>query len=88
LEEIRRVLKPGAPLRFIEHGLSPDAGVARWQHRLTPLQKKLAGGCHLNRAIDRLLEEAGFRLDRIDRFYVRGPKIGTWLFAGEARAAG
>ncbi len=86
LGEIRRVLRPGAPLRFIEHGLSPDAGVARWQHRLTPLQKRLAGGCHLNRAIDSLLEEAGFHLERIDRFYVKGPKIGTWLFAGEARA--
>jgi len=84
LGEIRRVLRPGAPFRFIEHGLSPEKRVARWQHRLTPLQKKLAGGCHLNRPIDRLLEQAGFRLDRIDRFYVPGPKIGTYLFAGTA----
>ena len=84
LTEMRRVLRPGAPFRFIEHGRSPDARVARWQDRLTPLQKRLAGGCHLNRPIDRLIEEAGFRLERIDRFYVPGPKIGTYLYAGVA----
>jgi SAM-dependent methyltransferase len=84
LGEIRRVLRPGGQLRFVEHGLSPDTRVARWQKRLTPVQKKIAGGCHLNRPIDRLLEEAGFRLERIDRFYVRGPKIGTYLYAGVA----
>src|SRR6185436_19572736 len=84
LTEMRRVLRPGAPFRFIEHGRSPDARVARWQDRLTPLQKRLAGGCHLNRPIDRLIEEAGFRLERIDRFYVPGPKIGAYLYAGVA----
>jgi ubiquinone/menaquinone biosynthesis C-methylase UbiE len=84
LQELRRVLRPGGAFRFVEHGRSPDARVARWQDRLTPLQKRLAGGCHLNRPIDRLIESAGFRLDRIERFYVRGPKVGTYLYAGTA----
>lgn len=84
--EMRRVLRPGGAFRFIEHGRSPEARVARWQDRLTPLQKRLAGGCHLNRPIDRLIEGAGFRLDRIERFYVRGPKVGTYLYAGMAVA--
>jgi ubiquinone/menaquinone biosynthesis C-methylase UbiE len=84
LREMRRVLRPGGQFRFVEHGRSPEPRVARWQDRLTPLQKRLAGGCHLNRPIDRLIEGAGFRLDRIDRFYVRGPKVGTYLYAGVA----
>lgn len=84
LREVRRVLKPGAPFRFVEHGRSPEPRVARWQDRLTPIQKRLAGGCHLNREIDRLIEDAGLRLEKIDRFYIRGPKIGTYLYAGEA----
>ena len=54
------------------------------QDRLNPLQKKLAGGCHLNRPIDRLIEGAGFRLQQIERFYVRGPKVATCLYAGVA----
>ena len=84
LAEMRRVLAPGSPFRFVEHGRSPDARVARWQDRLTPLQKKLAGGCHLNRPIDRLIEQAGFRLEQVDRFYVPGPKVATYLYAGVA----
>lgn len=84
LKEIRRVLRPGGPFRFVEHGRSPDVRVALWQDRLTPLQKRLAGGCHLNRPIDRLIAEAGFRLDRIERFHVPGPKVGTYLYAGVA----
>lgn len=86
LREMRRVLRPGGQFRFIEHGRSPDARVARWQDRLTPLQKRLAGGCHLNRPIDRLIEDAGFRLERIDRFYVQGPKVATYLYTGVATA--
>ncbi|HEX9943493.1 MAG TPA: class I SAM-dependent methyltransferase [Thermoanaerobaculia bacterium] len=84
LREIRRVLVPGGAFRFIEHGRSDEPRVARWQDRLTPLQKRLAGGCHLNRRIDELIAGAGFRLERLDRFYVRGPKIGTYLYAGRA----
>ena len=60
LGEVHRVLRPGGQLHFVEHGLSPDLGVAKWQHRLTPLQRRLAGGCHLDRPIDRLIEGAGF----------------------------
>ncbi len=84
LAEMRRVLRPVGSFRFVEHGRLPDARVARWQDRLTPLQKRLAGGCHLNRPIDRLIEASGFRLERVDRFYVPGPKVGTYLYAGTA----
>jgi ubiquinone/menaquinone biosynthesis C-methylase UbiE len=86
LREIRRVLAPGGAFRFIEHGRSSEPGVARWQDRLTPLQKRLAGGCHLNRQIDELIAGAGLHLERLDNFYVRGPKIGTYLYAGVARS--
>lgn len=84
LREILRVLRPGGRFRFVEHGRSPEAGVARWQDRLTPLQKRVAGGCHLNREIDRIIREAGFRIDLLDRFYVRGPKLATHLYSGTA----
>lgn len=84
LREIRRVLIPGGAFRFVEHGRSDEPGVARWQDRLTPLQKRLAGGCHLNRQIDALIAGAGLRLERLDRFYARGPKVGTYLYAGRA----
>jgi ubiquinone/menaquinone biosynthesis C-methylase UbiE len=87
LSEIRRVLKPGAPFHFVEHGRSPDAHIARWQDRLNPLQKVVAGGCHLNRPIERLLLEAGFEIERLDRFYMdTGPKVLTYLYAGVARS--
>jgi ubiquinone/menaquinone biosynthesis C-methylase UbiE len=84
LGEIRRVLRPGGVFRFIEHGLSPQPRVARWQHRLDPLQQRLAGGCHLNRQIDRLVEGAGFRLEEIQTFYLSAPKIWTWSYLGKA----
>ncbi|NKY86243.1 class I SAM-dependent methyltransferase [Nocardia veterana] len=69
LREIRRVLVPGAAFHFLEHGLAPDAKVRRWQDRLDPLQQVIAGGCHLNRDIRRLLEDAGFEITEVDRFY-------------------
>jgi SAM-dependent methyltransferase len=72
LLEVRRVLKPGATLHFVEHGLAPDAGVRRWQHRLEPLQKRLFGGCHLTRPIPDLLRTAGFTITEIDVFYEEG----------------
>ncbi len=74
LGELRRVLKPGGTLHFVEHGLAPDgdAGVRRWQHRLDPLQKRLFGGCHLTRPIVELLEESGFVVSEVDRYYEKG----------------
>ena len=86
LKEIARVLKPGAPLLFCEHGLSPDAGVARWQNRLQPLWGPLAGGCHLNRDIPALLQSAGFGLTELEQAYVTGPKPWTFHSWGEATA--
>lgn len=84
LSEIHRVLRPGGELHFVEHGRSPDAKVARWQDRLTPLQRRIFGGCHLNRPIDRLVAEAGFALTRLDNFYMKGPKPMGYMFEGVA----
>lgn len=84
LAEVRRVLRPGGTFRFVEHGRSPEPRVARWQDRLTPLQKRVAGGCHLNRDIEELIQGAGFRIERLDRFHVQGPKVATYLYAGMA----
>ena len=76
LSEVRRVLKPGGTLHFIEHGLAPDARVQRWQRRLDPVQRRLAGGCHLTRPIADLLRRAGFTLSEVDVFYAKGgPKV-------------
>jgi SAM-dependent methyltransferase len=76
LSELRRVLKPGATLHFVEHGLAPDERVRRWQHRLEPVQKRLFGGCHLTRPIPDLLAGAGFTIADLDVFYEDGaPKF-------------
>lgn len=65
LTEMRRVLRPQGKLLFVEHGLSPDRGVRWWQDRLTPIWGRISGGCHLNRPIRSIIENGGFRIDRI-----------------------
>lgn len=85
LSEMRRVLKPGGRLLFVEHGRSPELGVRRWQDRLTPAWRCISGGCHLNRAITELIESAGFQVERLDTGYMRGPKPMTFMYEGSAR---
>jgi ubiquinone/menaquinone biosynthesis C-methylase UbiE len=85
LRDMRRVLRPGGRLLFVEHGLAPDPNVIWWQDRLTPVWKRLGGGCHLNRAIGTLIEGAGFQFDRLQTGYMRGPKPMTFMYEGSAR---
>jgi SAM-dependent methyltransferase len=87
LREMRRVLKPDGQLLFVEHGLAPDEGVRRWQHRLTPLWKGIAGGCHLDRDIAGLIRGAGFDIAHVETGYMPGPKPMTFMYEGSARPA-
>jgi ubiquinone/menaquinone biosynthesis C-methylase UbiE len=84
LRDMRRVLRPGGRLLFVEHGRAPDPKVVWWQDRLTPVWKRVGGGCHLNRAIGTLIEDAGFQLDRLETGYMRGPKPMTFMYEGSA----
>jgi ubiquinone/menaquinone biosynthesis C-methylase UbiE len=84
LRDVRRVLRPGGRLLFVEHGRAPDPNVIWWQDRLTPIWKRLGGGCHLNRAIGTLIEGAGFQFDRLQTGYMRGPKPMTFMYEGSA----
>jgi SAM-dependent methyltransferase len=85
LLELRRVLKPGGALHFVEHGLAPDAGVRRWQRRLEPLNKRVFGGCHLTRPISDLLLDAGFLIEDMERFYEPGaPRFAAADYLGVA----
>src|SRR5246127_3738691 len=85
LTEMRRVLRPGGRLIFVEHGLSPEIRVVRWQHRLTPWWKRISGGCHLDRKMDDLIRAAGFQIDAIEMAYMQGPKPWTFMYQGSAK---
>ena len=85
LEQMKRVLKAGGELLFLEHGESPDKGTCKWQHRITPGWKKLAGGCHLNRNIADLLNQGGFEIQRLENLYIpNAPKIAGYIYKGIA----
>jgi ubiquinone/menaquinone biosynthesis C-methylase UbiE len=87
LEELRRVLKPGGTLHFLEHGLAPDEKVQRWQYRLDPIEKRLVGGCTFSRPIAKLIGQAGFTITDIDVFYSKGgPKFAAAESLGVATA--
>ncbi len=85
LREMRRVLRPQGRLLFCEHGLAPDASVRRWQARLNPWWRPLAGGCNLDRPIPELLAEAGLSIDSLESMYLPGPRPMTYNYWGEAR---
>jgi ubiquinone/menaquinone biosynthesis C-methylase UbiE len=85
LSEMRRVLRPAGRLLFVEHGRSPEPRIRRWQDRLTPLWRRIGGGCHLNRPIGELIEAAGFRVERMDTGYMKGPRPMTFMYEGSAR---
>ncbi|MDH6679004.1 ubiquinone/menaquinone biosynthesis C-methylase UbiE [Rhodococcus sp. LBL1] len=85
LREVRRVLAPGGTLHFVEHGLAPHEKVRRWQRRFEPIQKAVAGGCHLTRDIPALIRAAGFEIRDLDTFYESGaPKVMGALSLGVA----
>ncbi|MCS6987296.1 MAG: class I SAM-dependent methyltransferase [Sphingomonadaceae bacterium] len=88
LAEARRVLKPGGRLVFLEHGLAPAPGLQRWQRRLEPLWKRIAGGCHLTRPVAASIARAGFTIDTLaQEFMERAPKVLGWVERGVARPA-
>lgn len=85
LGEMRRVLRPGGSLLFIEHGRAPEPGVARWQDRIDPLWFRIAGGCHINRKIDDLISASGFRIENLENARLPGPRTHNFLYQGRAR---
>ncbi len=85
LTEMRRVLKPGGRLLFVEHGLSPDKRVRWLQNRLTPIWRRIGGGCRMNRPIDVMIRDAGWQIEKIDTGYLRGPNPATYMYEGSAR---
>ncbi len=84
LHGMRRVLKPGGKLIFCEHGQAPDESVRRWQDRINPIWKRIAGGCNLNRKIPELIEEGGFKVQDMDTMYIPGPRPMTFNYWGSA----
>jgi len=84
LLEMKRVLKPDGQLVFSEHGEAPEGGVRKWQKRINPIWRKLAGGCNLDRQIPKLIESAGFNIKHLEQYYIKGPKLATYQYAGVA----
>jgi ubiquinone/menaquinone biosynthesis C-methylase UbiE len=84
LRGMARVLRPGGKLIFCEHGAAPGAEVRRWQDRLNPIWKRMAGGCHLNRAIPELIRSGGFEVDALDTMYLPGWRPATYNYWGTA----
>jgi ubiquinone/menaquinone biosynthesis C-methylase UbiE len=85
LQEVHRVLKPGGELHFLEHGRAPTESVRRWQHRLHPVHSRIAGGCHLDRAIDNLITNSGLIIGELETGYGDGPRPFSYLYRGRAR---
>ena len=84
LSEIKRVIKPGGKIIFAEHGESPDESIRKWQKRINPVWSRVAGGCQLNRKIERLYESSGFKFKTIAKGYLEGPKFATYNYRGIA----
>ena len=84
LSEIKRVIKPGGKVIFAEHGESPDESIRKWQKRINPVWSRVAGGCQLNRKIERLYESSGFKFKTIEKGYLEGPKFATYNYRGIA----
>lgn len=84
LAELHRVVRPGGRFHFLEHGRAPDESVRVWQRRLEPVQRRVAGGCHLTRDTESLVRGAGFEILEMDRRYVTGPKPFTYFTLGKA----
>lgn len=89
LKELRRILKPGGKLLYLEHGRAPETKVQRWQERIEPTWKVLMGGCHLTRPVNKAVEQAGFAVQPIDQGYMpKMPKFASWMEWGEAVRTG
>jgi ubiquinone/menaquinone biosynthesis C-methylase UbiE len=85
LAEVHRVLKPGGRLLLLEHGLAPDPAVARWQRRMTPLQRRIGGGCHLDRPTAQLVGAAGLAFTATRNYYLPGlPRFAGYMTEGAA----
>ena len=88
MEQMRRVLKPGGQLLFCEHGEAPDASVQKWQKRINPTWKKIAGGCNLNRPIPKCLDQSGFKIEQMETRYLPStPKFAGFNYWGMAKIA-
>lgn len=85
LKEMRRVLKPEGRLLFSEHGIAPEPSVQKWQARINPVWKKIAGGCNLNRDIPSLISSVGFHIGSLQQCYIKGPKVAAYQYWGQAQ---